>query len=146
MVIRRNSITERIKELDTIVQELAQYQATTLAKLESDLSRRWIIERGLIAAASLVLDIADHILTEEFSIYTATYEASLKALQEHQVISDLLYHQIKGLGGFRNVLVHLYQEIDLEQVLTSHHKALIVFPKFAQEIFLWLDSLDKRQD
>lgn len=142
MVIRRHSITERLKEIDRIVQELAQYQTTTLATLERDLSRRWIIERGLIAAAALVLDIADHILTEEFSTYTASYEESLKALQTHQVISPALYQQIKGLGGFRNILVHLYQEIDLEQVIESYYKALVVFPKFAQEIVLWLERLE----
>ncbi len=146
MVIRRHSITERLKELDIIVQELSHYQATTLATLERELSRRWIIERGLIAGAALILDIADHILTEAFSTYTSSYEESLKGLKTNQVISASLYQQIRGLGGFRNILVHLYQEIDLEQVMESYDKALTVFPKFAQEILLWLEQLDARQD
>ena len=70
MVVKRSSIVERLKELDVVVQELGQYQATSLADLRADLSRRWVIERGLIAAATLILDIADHILSGQFSTYT----------------------------------------------------------------------------
>lgn len=142
MVVKRSSIVERLKELDVVVQELSQYKATALADLRTDLSRRWVIERGLIAAATLILDIADHILSGQFSTYTNSYEESLAALRQHQVISESLYQAIKGLGGFRNVLVHLYQEIDPQQVLDSYRKALTVFPRFAQEILAWLDKQD----
>ena len=140
MVVKRNIITARLKELDRVVQELRQYENTTLAELQSELSRRWILERGLIAAATLILDIADHILSGQFSEYANTYEESLNGLQKHGVISFSLYGAIKGLGSFRNVLVHLYQEIDPQQVLDSYQKALTVFPAFAGEILSWLDE------
>ena len=142
MVIKRRTIIERLKELDSVVQELHQYHGTTLTDLQTDLSRRWILERGLIAAATLILDIADHILTGQFSEYANTYEESLASLQQHQVISEPLYNEIKGLGGFRNVLVHMYQQIDPQQVLDSYHKSLTVFPRFSQEILGWLDTSD----
>ncbi|MCA9927686.1 MAG: hypothetical protein KC419_04390 [Anaerolineales bacterium] len=80
MVVKRNIITARLKELDRVVQELRQYENTTLAELQSELSRRWILERGLIAAATLILDIADHILSGQFSEYANTYEESLNGL------------------------------------------------------------------
>lgn len=140
MVIKRNSIVGRLKELDVVVQELRQYEATTWADLRTDLSRRWVIERGLIAAATLILDVADHILSARFGVYTNSYEESLAQLHQYKVISEPLYQALKGLGGFRNVLVHLYQEIDLQQVLDSYQKALTVFPQFASEILTWLDS------
>lgn len=141
MVIKRRTIVERLKELDVVVQELQQYDGTTQAELQTDLSRRWILERGLIAAATLILDIADHILSGHFGEYANTYEESLASLQQHQIISEALYKELKGLGGFRNVLVHLYQDIDPVQVLDSYRKALNVFPRFAQEILAWLDGV-----
>jgi uncharacterized protein YutE (UPF0331/DUF86 family) len=113
--------------------------------LQTDLSRRWVVERGLIAAASLVLDVANHILAGHFGIYTQAYEETLASLHEKQVISDKLYEQIKGLGGFRNVLVHLYQEIDPRLVWESYQKGLTVFPQFAQEVLSWLDSLEEKE-
>jgi hypothetical protein len=40
MVLRRESITERLKELDLIVQELNQYQSLSVEELSNDLSQR----------------------------------------------------------------------------------------------------------
>lgn len=110
--------------------------------MRADLSKRWILERGLIAAATLILDIAEHILSGHFGVYADSYEESLAGLRQQQVISEPLYEAIKGLGGFRNVLVHLYQEIDPQQVLDSYHKALTVFPQFAAEILAWIEQQD----
>ena len=139
MVLKRESILERLQELDTVLQELSRYRDLPPDTLQSNLSQRWILERGLIAAASLILDAANHILAGHFGVYASTYEESLAALHEKQVISPSLYAEIKGLGGFRNVLVHMYQELDPRQVWESYQKGLITFPRFAQEVLAWLD-------
>jgi uncharacterized protein YutE (UPF0331/DUF86 family) len=142
MVLKRSVITTRLQELDTVLQELAQYRHITAVELQNDLSRRWIIERGLIAAASLILDMANHILSGHFGQYPDTYEESLTGLETEKVIPTVLYQELKGLGDFRNVLVHLYQEIDPQQVWESYQKGMTVFPRFAQAILVWLDSLE----
>jgi uncharacterized protein YutE (UPF0331/DUF86 family) len=144
MVLKPESIKQRLKELDEIIQELSKYRGVDQAVLQKDLSRRWIIERGLIAAASLILDIADHILAGHFGTYPETYEDSLAGLQNNNVISMELYQQIKGLGGFRNILVHGYLGIDTGLVFDNFQNALVVFPKFAQSILNWLDTETNR--
>lgn len=141
MVIKHSSILERLKELDTVLNELKQYQDIQPETLRAKISQRWIVERGLIAAASLILDIADHILVGHFGFYANSYEESLLGLRDKGVISSALFDQIKGLGGFRNVLVHMYQEIDPALVAESLQKGLHAFPQFAQEILHWLDNL-----
>lgn len=132
---------ERLQELDIILPELSRYPGITPESLDANISQRWIIERGLIASASLILDIADHILVGHFGFYAHSYEESLQGLRDKEVISPELFGQIKGLGGFRNVLVHLYQEIDPALVADSLQKGLTAFPQFAQEIFLWLERI-----
>jgi len=139
VVIKHSSIVERLKELDTVLQELRVYQSIKPETLHTNISQRWIVERGLIAAASLILDIADHILVGHFGFYANSYEESLQGLLDKGVISPELFSQIKGLGGFRNVLVHMYQEIDPALVADSLNKGLIAFPQFAQEILAWLE-------
>lgn len=142
MVIRKETITRRLVELDEVVQELSQYRSLAENDLRSDLSQRWIIERGLIAAAALILDISDHIVSGHFGNYADTYEDSLSILRERGVISENLYQDIQGLGGFRNILVHLYQEINPALVWENYQKGLTVFPRFGQEVLAWLDSLE----
>ncbi|MBE7472282.1 MAG: hypothetical protein HS114_24370 [Anaerolineales bacterium] len=75
MVVREEGIKQRLKELDEILQELSKYRQVSRAEVDSSLSQRWIIERGLIAAASVIFDIADHILAGHFGYYAETYES-----------------------------------------------------------------------
>lgn len=138
MVYERGIIERRLKELDQILQELVKYRALSPDAYRADLSKRWIIERGLIAAASMIFDIADHILSGQFGYYGESYEGSLEALCDKNVISRELYDQMKGLGGFRNILIHSYIDIDAIEVFENFQKALNVFPRFAQEIVTWI--------
>lgn len=140
MVLKHDSIIERLGELDLVVHELNLHAGVTEEKMRTDLSQRWIIERGMIAAASLILDIADHILVEQFGLHTTTYEDSLIGLRDKAVITDNLYQQLKGLGGFRNILVHLYQEVDIHQLWQHSQKAETAFPQFSIQIITWLDQ------
>jgi uncharacterized protein YutE (UPF0331/DUF86 family) len=138
-VVRRESIEERLKELDEIIQELFKYKDASSDALKRDLSQRWIIERGLIAGASIIFDVSDHILSEEFGFYAETYEESLSGLFEKRVISEELYKQIRGLGGFRNILIHRYTGIDPDLVFENFHRGLKVFPRFAREVLAWME-------
>jgi uncharacterized protein YutE (UPF0331/DUF86 family) len=141
MVLKREIIMARLKELDEILRELGKYRDVTWETVDSDLGMRWIIERGLIAAASVVFDIADHILSGYFGYYAETYEQSLEALHGEGVLSAKAFRQIKGLGGFRNILIHRYLSIDPREVFANYKKGLGVFPEFAREILSWLEGL-----
>jgi len=142
MVLRREAIEERLKELDEILQELAKFRDITWGAFRTSLSQRWIIERGLIAAAPVIFDVADHILAGHFGFYAETYEESLQSLRDRQVISEKLYRRIKGLGGFRNILVHCYLGVDPREVFENFHKGVRAFPLFAQEVLTWLDKVE----
>lgn len=134
MVLRKEAIISRLKELDRVTEHLATYGGISLDDLRGNLSIRWAIERGLIAGANRIFDIADHILASEYHLYPETYEDSLCMIYEKGVISENLYKKLKGLGGFRNVLVHEYLSIDIEEVYKNYRKSVEVFRDFAKEI------------
>ena len=140
MVLRREAVEKRLKELDEILKELDKHREVDSETLRRDVGQRWIIERGLIAAATIVFDVADHILAGHFGVYAETYEESLGAIKDRAVISEELYRDIKGLGGFRNILVHRYLDINPDEVFESFQKGLVIFPAFAREILAWLDT------
>ncbi|MEM2676082.1 MAG: HepT-like ribonuclease domain-containing protein [Candidatus Bathyarchaeia archaeon] len=64
------------------------------------------------------MSICHHILANVFQRLVETYEGSLAELCSAGVILQSLYQQLKGAGGFRNVLVHEYLEVDLTKWLT----------------------------
>jgi uncharacterized protein YutE (UPF0331/DUF86 family) len=139
MAFKRDVIENRLKELDAVVGQLNKYRDLKPNAMKQDLEKRWVIERGLEAGAQLILEMADHILSNHFGYYSETYEDALKGLQEKNVISEELYLQIKGLGCMGNILVHQYIQIDLDIVFNSFYKSLKVFPQYAEEIICWMD-------
>jgi uncharacterized protein YutE (UPF0331/DUF86 family) len=141
MVLKKEVVEARLKELSRVLAELGRYREITVEEIERDLSRRWILERGLIAAAGLILDIADHILAGHFGTYADTYEDALRGLRDQGVIPAELYERLQGLGGLRNLLVHRYQEIDLALLHESFRKALEVFPRFAAAVLAWTEKV-----
>ena len=146
MVVKRETVLTRLERLDQIVTELSHYTGLTYSQYSAELRHQWVIERGLIAAAGVILDIAEHIIVVHYGEYSGTYEKSLAAIHDKGVISADTYRQLRGLGGFRNILVHLYHEIDPTQVWEHYRKALTVFPAFAREVLAWLATVDTQAD
>ena len=138
MGLNRQFLQEAIRELQTVTSELAKYQNITLASLETNLSLRWTVERGLLAGLTLIFQIADHILSEQYGRRVDTYEGLLRELCAAGVISESLYSSLRGSGGFRNILVHEYARIDLRQVLEAVRNAPRQFSTFVQEISGWI--------
>lgn len=140
MVIRREIVEERLRYLDLVLEELSKYRDVGPDKLRDSLSLRWAVERGLIAAATLVFDVLDHILAARFGVYPETYEDILRLSFEKGIISPELFQNIRGLGGFRNILVHQYLQVDMSELHRGLQKAFMVFPRFSREILDWLGS------
>ena len=141
-MLRIETVRLRLEELDVILLELEKYTDIKPETLKGDLSQRWIIEKGLEAGAELIFEIGDHILSSQYGYYADTYEDTLLALFEKNVISQDLYLQIKGLGSLRNILVQRYLQIDLDLLLVSYRKALTIFPRFAKEILAFLKDAE----
>lgn len=59
------------------------------------------------------------------------------------VIGDDLYERIRGLGGFRNVLIHRYASIDTDLVVGHLEDAFEIFPRFATQVLEWMDSIER---
>ena len=142
MVLRRDAIQARLEELDSILSRLRSYSHTSADNYAEDEEIQWLVERGLLAAAGIVFDVADHVLSGYFGDHSDSYEAGLRGLRKRGVISEGLYESIRGLGGFRNILVHRYLEIDALEVHEHFQKVFETFPRFAQEILTWMESVD----
>ena len=141
MVLKPEVILERLKELETVLEELSRYRDKTQEEIRVSLSLRWTIERGLIAAANIVFDVTDHILSGHFGVYPDTYEDSLQLLREKDVMSLELYSRLKGLGSFRNVLVHEYVRVNVSLLSSNLTQGFKVFPAFSSEIREWLKNV-----
>lgn len=140
MILRSEVVRERLRLLEETAAELERQPRGTGEELARDVPRRWILERGLIAGANLLFDVTDHILAGHFQSHPETYEEALVELRAQGVISEELYGELKGLGGLRNVLVHLYARTDPARIAEHQAKTPAALRRFVSEVLRWLEA------
>ena len=138
MTVDRAAIQERLKKLREVLTGLEEIRRTPGNQFLSDYRISWAAERGLLLAAEAILDVANHLLASAFSCFPETNEDTLTALHGNGVISPDLYDALKGLGGFRNILVHGYLAIDESLVYDHLQKAPESFGAFIREVIAWM--------
>jgi uncharacterized protein YutE (UPF0331/DUF86 family)/predicted nucleotidyltransferase len=138
VTLRPRSLEGRLRRLQTVVRRLRRYRDLGADGIVGNEDLEWAVERGLHLGCEIVLDVGNHILASAFSRTTETYEQILDALHAEAVISAELRAELAGLGGFRNVLVHDYLDLDMDRVLAALDAAPDRLARFAAEVHAWL--------
>ena len=141
MTLRPEVVHERLRKLREILRNLEKVKAVPREDFVASFEHYWLGERGLHLAAEAVFDVGNHLLAGHFNVHPADYEDVLDRLAQQRVVSPDLRERLRGLGGFRNVLVHAYLEIDEGRVYESLKNELSTFDAFAGEIEDFLASL-----
>ncbi|HUP47496.1 MAG TPA: DUF86 domain-containing protein [Thermoanaerobaculia bacterium] len=140
MILRREIVRDRLHHLRTVSLRLQEIQQTHRQAFLASYQLQWTTERGLQLAAQAILDIGTHILSGRFNVHPADYEDVIRLMGVHGIVSDELQSRLRGLGGFRNILVHGYLEIDIERVYEFLCEESSVFRDFANAIDEWLEQ------
>jgi uncharacterized protein YutE (UPF0331/DUF86 family) len=141
MAVDRDFLMQVAVNLRRVADELEKHTHLSAEDLATNLTLRWAVEHGLLTGISLILQAAQHILTRHFGTLPESYEASLAELRAHKVISATLYRRLRGAGGFRNLLVHEYLEMNLTRVVQYARRAPKTFRDFAGELTQWLEQV-----
>jgi uncharacterized protein YutE (UPF0331/DUF86 family) len=134
VTLRPAVIAERLRKLREVLTNLRELKSVPKDEFVRSYQHHWLAERGLQLAAEVIFDIGNHVLAARFNDHPSDYEDVLERLAAHQVISPELREKLRGLGGFRNVLVHAYLDIDRERVYAAIQQELDGFGGFALEI------------
>jgi uncharacterized protein YutE (UPF0331/DUF86 family) len=143
VVLRPEVLRARLLRLEEILSELASLAALQPAAVRTSMRNSWAVERGLQVGAECLFDIGNHILSAHFGASPQGYEDILAQLEARGVLGPELRHRLKGLGGFRNLLVHDYLRLDPEQVAAALARAPKDYGDFALAIRNWLEDLSR---
>jgi len=143
VVLRPEALRERILKLEEVVSRLEDLNRTATSALRTNFRDAWAAERGLQLAAEAAFDIGNHILSAHFGVSANDYEDIIAQLAAHGVLDDDLRTRLKGLGGFRNILVHGYLRLDPDRVADALRRAPLDFTDFARAVRHWLASVNR---
>lgn len=138
MVLRPEAVRERLLRLEQVVSRLEQLSTLRVDELQDDFRAAWTVERGLQLAAEIVFDVGNHVLSAHFGVTARDYEDIITQLGAQRVIDVELRERLKGLGGFRNILVHGYLRVEPVLVADALHRAPRDFSDFAGAVRHWL--------
>lgn len=97
------------------------------------------VERALQTAIQAIIDIAYHITSKALRRAPLDAYDALSGLEEVQAISKETMTRCRGMIGFRNRLVHAYEDIDPALALKSAEQT-DDFERFAREIERYLQE------
>jgi uncharacterized protein YutE (UPF0331/DUF86 family) len=124
----RALVAKKLARIETCVAELRSL--ARLAEIHTDVREERFVEHTLQLAIQSALDAASHIVSDERLGEPDTYRDLFQILQRHGWIPADLASRLRGMAGFRNILVHGYESLDLamvEQIITHDLDDLLAF-------------------
>ena len=133
-------LERHIADMESAVQTLYKLKRYSIEEIESDREILWAVERGLQVAIQNLVDIGSHILSAEAVNDYEDYTEILDRLGDRGVLPKDFAASIRGMAGFRNILVHEYLRIDLEEVYRMLHERLDDFSRFVGFVRIYLSG------
>ncbi len=117
--------------------ETAVHQLRTLARVEAlktDVREERFVEHTLQIAIQAALDVASHVVSDERLGEPETNRDLFMLLARGGYLPLDLAERLQDMAGFRNVLVHGYQLVDLDIVRRVLEKDLDDLPQFVAAV------------
>jgi uncharacterized protein YutE (UPF0331/DUF86 family) len=105
-------LRRRVDALLDYLSHLEPFAAMDRQRFIASRDDHHLAERYLHLAIESALDIANHLIAEAGFEAPDTYRDAFAILTRHGVLGDELGKRLQSWAGMRNVLVHLYLDID----------------------------------
>jgi len=112
LVVSPEVTAARLGRLERSVKRWRRLEAMPLDAYLGDEDAQALAERHFQIAVQCVLDMATHIVAEQGLGSPENTEQLVDSLARAGAITASLHEHLRGLSGFRNILVHDYLDVD----------------------------------
>ena len=139
-MVDKTLVLRKLADLDEYGTQIGEYAQIKTSEYESNWKVQRIIERTLQMMIETCLDIAGHIIADEEFRAPDSYADMFRILQEKGILKNTQFQALEKMAKFRNVIVHQYEEIDPEIVVSILNNNLWDFQEFRDAITAYLMS------
>jgi uncharacterized protein YutE (UPF0331/DUF86 family) len=121
-------IDKKLAYIETRVRELQDLARPE--QLGIDVRETRFVEHTLQLAIQAALDVASHIVSAKRLGEPQSNRELFDLLRHQELIDDTLAESLYAMAGFRNILVHGYQEVDIsvvKDILQNHLDDLLQY-------------------
>jgi len=127
-------ILVKIDEMESYLEEIKEFIPKDFEEYTDSRESRRVCERLLQISIECVIDICS-LLVKGLKLGAPSDEDDLfQKLKKKKAISGRMLDVLKGMKGFRNILVHRYAEVDDELVFKFLKRNLKDFQAFKKEV------------
>lgn len=119
-------LLRKLMYMRQLLKDLAPYKDATLEVVEAE---HYKLERLLELLVMSATDILNHLLGERGKT-AVSYKDTFRLATQEGLLPQELSERLQDAAGMRNILVHLYEEIDYEILHQSIPGALEDFAQF----------------
>lgn len=109
-------ILSQLQTLDEALDAWQRYKQIPFERFRQEKDVQYMVCHGMLLALQASIDIATGIAVIKTPKRPDTYRETFHLLGRYSIIPDDLARDLAKLAGFRNLLVHEYAGLDLDQV------------------------------
>ena len=132
-MVDREVLDRRLARIEELLTRLREMAAVPRERYLRDAGLQAQAERWLQLCAESVLDVAAHFIADLGLRTPTTYRESFQILAESDVLEAALAKQMERWAGLRNVLVHLYLDVDHDILFDILQNDLGQIPELAKQ-------------
>jgi uncharacterized protein YutE (UPF0331/DUF86 family) len=139
-VVDKVLLLRKLAELEEYLRQIKEYANVNVEQYSKDWRIQRIVERTLQMMIESCADIAGHIISDRGYRVPTSYADTFRVLYEKEILTKDLFDTMEKMSKFRNMIVHHYDRIDPEIVVTILRKDLDDFLAFKNLIINLLNQ------
>lgn len=140
MSINEKSVNEKLAKLDEVINLLKEYRKSSYEKFVSDQTIQGATMFNMIIGVEVIIDIGMHILSAIYHTTAREYKEVIEKLGEYEIVPEEFAKENANMAKFRNLVVHEYGAVKLDQVYENLQKAPDIFRQFAKYYVEFLEN------
>jgi uncharacterized protein YutE (UPF0331/DUF86 family) len=138
----RDRLVRQVSQMRNSVAQLERLKANEKQVFLSDADKVGSSKYHFIVAIEAAIDICNHIISQNGFRVPEDYSDTFSVLEEKGALEKTFAESLQEMAKFRNRLVHIYWEIDENQVYEILQSRLGDFKKFLDQIAVFLGWSD----
>jgi len=134
LTLDKEKIRQKLHFMREKLRELKRFQDMEIDEFKSDVINEDAALRMLQVSIEAMLDICAHIASREGWDVPKTYADLVSTAARHELIPQSMEDTYKKMVAFRNRIVHLYDDVNTEEILDLINKHLEDFTPFISTV------------
>ena len=123
-MVDKTLVLRKLAELEEYLEQIKEYANVSTEQYAKEWRTQRIVERTLQMMIESCVDIAGHIISDRGYRVPTSYADTFRVLYEKDILTKDLFDTMEKISKFINIIVHHYDRIAPEIVVTILKKGL----------------------